>query len=695
MFQPDSPVIEGSSEGEQFRLLAESIPQMAWMAQPDGSIFWYNQRWYDYTGTSLPEMRAGGWDRVHHPETLSLVSERWRRSIATGEPLELEFPLRGRDGGYRWFLTRVIPIRHADGRLQMWLGTSTDVTELRGMREELQAFRDRLDLCAEGAELGIWFCDLPFDRLNWSLRVKQHFGLPPDAEVTIDTFWQRMHPEDREPTAKAINEAIADRARYDVEYRTIGLDGKERWIRAIGAGFRDEADVPRRFDGVTLDVTARKQADAERTLLEHRERVSAQRAELLNRIGPLLIGQLDLQKLTQQVTDLATQLSGAEFGAFFRNVVDNKGESYMLYTLSGVPREHFSKFPMPRATEVFAPTFRGEGVVRSDDIRTDPRYGKNDPYYGMPQGHLPVCSYLAVPVISRSGEVLGGLFFGHSRPGRFTEEHEQLIVGVAAQAAIALDNAQLFQEVNEERLRGKDTMAALQRSNAELRRANADLERFAYSASHDLKEPLRMVSLFCQLLQEKYMGRLDAQADSYITQAVQGAHRMEILVRDLLHYMQVTAPAEEVLTAVDANVVLGQTLHSLRDSIQQQQAVISQSPLPPAQLPAVHLQQIFQNLITNAIKYRSSDAPRIHVSGTVEEGQTTFAVRDNGIGIEPRYHGRIFELFQRLHGKDEYEGTGIGLAVCQKIVARYGGRIWVESEPGRGATFFFTIPGAG
>jgi signal transduction histidine kinase len=173
-------------------------------------------------------------------------------------------------------------------------------------------------------------------------------------------------------------------------------------------------------------------------------RVSERRLREIIRVQRLISSEMDLHKIVQAVTDAATFASGAEFGAFFYNVTSEQGESYMLYTLSGVPREHFERFPMPRNTAVFAPTFTGQGVVRLDDVRKDPRYGRNPPYHGMPEGHLPVVSYLAVPVVSRSGEVLGGLFFGHKEPGVFTAAAEEMVTGLAAQAAVSMDNARLF-----------------------------------------------------------------------------------------------------------------------------------------------------------------------------------------------------------------------------------------------------------
>ena len=196
------------------------------------------------------------------------------------------------------------------------------------------------------------------------------------------------------------------------------------------------------------DITEIKRAEAD--LREQNEAV-----ETVNRIGRMLAAELDTQKVVQAVTDAATELVGARFGSFFYNVLGEQGESYMLYTLSGVPLEAFSHFPMPRATDLFGPTFRGEDLIRIADVKQDPRYGKNSPYFGMPEGHLPVTSYLSVPVISRTDEVLGGLFFGHPDEGVFTARHERIVVGLAAQAAIAIDNARLYETAQRERARAE------------------------------------------------------------------------------------------------------------------------------------------------------------------------------------------------------------------------------------------------
>ncbi|WLS05178.1 response regulator [Shinella oryzae] len=252
--------------------------------------------------------------------------------------------------------------------------------------------------------------------------------------------------------------------------------GEGASVEGLNAGADDYLVKPFSARELAARVAATLAMARVRREMGERLREEAHSLETLNRVGSVIAGELDLDRAVQAVTDAATELTGAEFGSFFYNVLDEKGESYMLYTLSGVPREAFSSFPMPRNTEVFSPTFGGEGIVRSDDITKDPRYGKSAPYHGMPQGHLPVCSYLAAPVISRSGEVLGGLFFGHSQPGMFTDRAEWLVAGIAAQAAIAIDNARLYQAAQREISERSKTEEALRRSEARLSHLNENLE---------------------------------------------------------------------------------------------------------------------------------------------------------------------------------------------------------------------------
>lgn len=241
---------------------------------------------------------------------------------------------------------------------------------------------------------------------------------------------------------------------------------------------------------------------------------------------------------------------------------------------------------------------------------------------------------------------------------------------------------------NTERKEAEDALSDVVK---ELKRSNSELEQFAYVTSHDLQEPLRMVTSFLGLLSKKYNGKLDQDADEYINFAVDGARRMQNMISDLLAYSRIGTRGKP-FEAIDSEYALKQALNNLQVAIEESGALVTYDPLPNVLADSSQLTQLFQNLVANAIKFRSKDfSPKVHISAEINGEEWVFSVRDNGIGIAQEFFEHIFVIFQRLHGRDEYPGSGMGLAICRKIVERHGGRIWVESQIGQGTAFYFTI----
>ncbi len=263
-----------------------------------------------------------------------------------------------------------------------------------------------------------------------------------------------------------------------------------------------------------------------------------------------------------------------------------------------------------------------------------------------------------------------------------------LVVSPIFDAAGRITGASSIHRDITERKRAEEALA---RRAEELERSNTELEQFAFVASHDVQEPLRMVASYTQLLAQRYQGKLDADADEFIAFAVEGAQRMQKLIQDLLTYSRLGTRREE-FKPIECGQALGRALQNLAAPIEESGASITHGPLPTVVADGSQLTQLFQNLVSNAIKFRDQQPPRVRISAERNGAEWTFAVQDGGIGIDPQYADRIFVIFQRLHPRNEYPGTGIGLAISKKIVERHGGRIWVESKVGEGATFKFTIP---
>ena len=454
---------------------------------------------------------------------------------------------------------------------------------------------------------------------------------------------------------------------------------------------RDEAALLRTvaLENARSILAARKRAEQELRAAKDALQEEARLLELLNRHGAAIASEHSLEVIVQRVTDTATDLTGAQFGAFFYNVVGADGEAYQLFTLSGAPRQAFEKFGLPRNTPVFNPTFRGEGIVRSDDITQDARYGTMEPHRGMPKGHLPVRSYLAVPVISRTGGVIGGLFFGHADTGVFTERAERLVAGIAGQAAIAIDNAQLYEERKAllERERG---------ARKEAERQSELKDEFLATLSHELRSPLSAILGWAQVMKRR--PRSPEEQRHAVEVIERNARAQTRLIEDLLDMSRITSGKVRLdVQPVDVAPLVDSTVDAVRPAADARSIRIEQLLDPragPVSGDPARLQQIVFNLLTNAIKFTPRGG-KVQVILQRVNSHIDISVADTGMGISPDFLPHVFDRFRQADASTtrRHGGLGIGLAIAKHLTELHGGTLCAASPgEGRGATFTAQLP---
>jgi signal transduction histidine kinase/CheY-like chemotaxis protein len=477
-----------------------------------------------------------------------------------------------------------------------------------------------------------------------------------------------IHGDDRRAVERAWQEALQRKTLFEVEYRLRRQDGEYAWVHDRGVPVLGSQGNVLEWVGALNDVSDKR--EREKTLADDRAIY-----ETLYRIGRSLATELDEQKLIQLVTDEATTLTGAEFGAFFFNTTNERGESYRLYTLSGAPREAFANFPLPRATPIFAPTFNGEAVVRSDDIRKDPRYGKMGP---QPKGHLPVVSYLAVPVIARGGEVLGGLFFGHGQPARFDAVHERIATGIAGQAAVALENARVYARARASEARALD--------------ADNRKDEFLAMLGHELRNPLAPIVTALEVLR---MRNVSGREHDVIERQVRHLTR---LVDDLLDVSRIARGKFQLKRTVALlDPIVGSAIEMVAPLMEHRHHRLTTSfgaDSASVDGDVTRLTQVFVNLLTNAAKY-TPEGGHVRVATSAGTDGVRIVIEDDGVGIDPELLPRVFEPFiQSARPIDRSEGgLGIGLAIVKSVVALHAGTVEVTSEGrGRGTSVTVTLP---
>jgi len=546
---------------EELRALANTIPQLAWMAEPSGAIVWFNQRWYEYTGITPAESTGWGWKDVYDPAVLPAVLEHWDESVRTGSPFEMEFPIRGADGNFRWFLTRVEAVHDREGQVVRWFGTNTDVDQVKRAEQAL----------------------------------------------------------------------------------------------------REESHV----------------------------------LELLNSTGTTLASTRDLRSLMQAATDAAAGVCGARFGAFFHYGEQGAGTLFSLYTLSGATSAEFQDFAEPGASALFGPGLRADGLVRLGDIGIDPLHAGKAQQFGLPAGHPPLRSYLAVPVTARSGELLGSMFFGHPEPGVFTERSERIVSGIAAQAAIAVDNIRLVEAASRAAEERKVLLENEREARAEAERTSQMKDEFLATLSHELRTPLSAILGWSQVLRRGSRDGADLQRG--LSTIERNARAQAQLIEDLLDMSRITSGKVLLdMQSVAPASFIDAAIETVRPAADAKGIRIERhygSVAPVAGDPG-RLQQVIWNLLSNAIKFTPRDG-LVTIEVGQRDRQLAITIGDNGAGIGPEFITHVFERFRQADASmtRSHGGLGLGLSIVKHLVEQHGGTVQAESAGvGQGARFTIELP---
>ncbi|WP_207536172.1 ATP-binding protein [Desertivirga arenae] len=597
-------------------------------------------------------------------EDLQRANQLREAQINKSQPYQIEYRVKISSEKAKWVLARA-KAKMVDGEL-FYEGIVVDVTSGKEADIALQSQNKLIKTITDNATSALFlmndkgYCTF----MNPAAETMFGYSLTEIKSKPLHNLIHHHYPDGREypreecPLDRALPRNFEMRAHEDLFFRKDGTSLPV--LCAASPIFEDGVPVATVIE--VRDISEQKKASA---LLQ----AHAERLEILNSIGLSISESLDLQEILQKVTDAVTKLTGADFGAFFYNTINASGEAFLLYTLSGAPREAFEKLGTPRNTAVFHPTFAGEGVVRVDDITKDPRYGKNAPNNGMPAGHLPVVSYLAVPVISKSGKVIGGLFLGHKEVGVFTDEHEGLVLGVASQAAIALDNAKLYEEIKE---------------------LSIKKDEFLSIASHELKTPLTSIKAFNQLMQRT---KDSTKLPDFVQKSAEHIGRLEKLINDLLDVSKINAGKMQYnIAPFNFRQIVLDCVESVQHLAPSHEIYVENAVDVEYTGDRLRLEQVLNNFLINAVKY-SPGGEKVVVNSVLQGNNLIVSVQDFGIGIPQDHLDKLFDRYYRVDNTSmRFEGLGLGLFISSEILKRHGGDFWIESEQEKGSTFYFRLP---
>ncbi|MEP7308098.1 MAG: PAS domain S-box protein [Acidobacteriota bacterium] len=619
-----------------------------------------------------------------HAEDRPAVVARCGLCAREGVDFDMEFRVVGPDASVRWIHNKAKTFLDDQGRPLYVTGACADITSRKEAAEALRENEQRLQAMFNQAAVGIALAALDGRFLDMNGKFSEILGYSP-AELRTRTFTEITHPDDLAETIAAVRRLLAGSiGEYSLEKRYRRADGSYVWSLSTVTLLKGAAGEPQRFIGVIEDISARKRTEA---ALQEETRA----LELLNNTGITLASQLDLRAVVHAVTDAARQLSGAQWAAFFFKSADDSDDRLLPYALSGATPAAFDAFTNRRAAALVGPTFRIEAPTRCDDLLIDVRGASM-----ALQGHPPVRSYLAVPVRSRAADVIGGLFFGHSQPAVFTERVERLIVGVAAYAGVAIDNARLYEAAQKAAEERELLLESERAARTEAERMSDVKDEFLATLSHELRTPLNAILGWSQVLRSASRDGVDLMKG---LEAIERNARVQTqLIEDLLDMSRITSgklrldvQSIQPVSFIEAAV---ETVKPAADAKGIRLEILLDPQAGPVSGDPSRLQQVVWNLLSNAIKFTPRDG-KVQILLERVNSSIEVSVADTGIGIKADFIPHLFERFRQADASTtrKHTGLGLGLSIVKNLVELHGGTVWVRSGgEGRGTTVAVQLP---
>lgn len=619
----------------QFRQLTESLPQMVWVTRPDGYHEYFNQQWYNFTGTSPGETQGELWAKLLHPDDFQRTLDTWHKSLETGEPYNIEYRFRSTDGEYRWFLGKALPLRNAEGKITRWFGTCTDIHNQKLIEKAIRESEERFRLVNKATHDIIWDWDLLTNKFDYNESVLVVLNLDSKSKLTtIDEWFQLIHPEDRMHVIESIRNAIdTGEKTWNREYRFGPEGGPYRIYLDRGLIARDSFGKAYRMIGSMLDLTERKAIEKEREKILSQIAAERKRLDIILHQLPAGVMIADLSGRITYVNEYIMRLFSIKY---YRDDYRNLTERWQPF--------HNDKTPF---TKNDSPLFRA--INGQQTIGTEMHFKRKNGNEWL------IAEVNSTPIYDTNGNVVEAMI-----------------------ALVDITQRKLAED-------------ALKNRTDELIAANQEMETFSFSVSHDLRNPLNIISSFAEFLREDYSDKLGDEGRENIERIVNAADKAKQLISDILNLSRI-GRQEMKLEQVNLSIMVNSLLNELssNEPNRKTEFIIEPGIIISADAHLIHI--AIENLLRNAWKFTSKrELTTIEFGSILRDEKRIFFIKDNGAGFDKKFAKAIFEPFKRVHSESQFTGTGIGLSIVQRVINRHGGRIWADGEYDKGATFFFSI----